>query len=99
MKRKIRTLEAELSKTQYRFFHIIQPSLRQLKKKVPILYIKFWIRDVGEGNVCFLFCFALNERIKEAFPKIFPYLIWSIYEGLRVSFGCLVAKLSPPYLS
>ena len=46
--------------------------------------------------VCLLFCFALNEAIMEAFPKVLPCLIGRNYEGLWAQFGLQSGQAKPP---
>lgn len=55
-------------------FSIIHQSLGQLKKKPSAPHLNFRITDVVK-DVCLLFCFALNETIMEAFPKVLLCLI------------------------
>lgn len=77
------------------FFRIIHQSLGQLKNKSSVSHLMFRLSDILKGDFCLLFCFAWNETIMEAFPKVLQCLM-----------GCCLcihfyveAKLSPPELS
>lgn len=77
-------------------FSISSTHLWQLKKIPPTPHLKVWIHNVVKGDVCLLFCFALNEVIMEALPKCSHVSYGAFVRGLGFGFGCLVAKLSPP---